>query len=163
MSIKVELLAESFDLVRPQKEAFAKTFYSHLFSAYPQTVYLFKEADMKQQEASLVAALATVISLLKKADHDQFVSVVQTLGKRHQGYGVKWEHYWMVGNVLLRTLADFLGNRWTADLNDAWAEAYQAIVGLMYPASVDIDATVGEHKAWREDHVPGQAAMEMAA
>ncbi len=141
MSIKVELLAESFDLVRSQKEAFAKTFYSHLFLTYPQTAHLFQEVDMKQQEASLVAALAMVISLLKKADHDQFVSVVQNLGKRHDGYGVKREHYGMVGNVLLSTLADFLGDRWTADLNDAWAEAYQAIVGLIYPASVPVDAT----------------------
>ena len=154
MSIKVELLADSFDLVRSQKEAFAKTFYSRLFLIYPQTAHLFQEADMKRQEASLVAALATVISLLKKADNNQFVSVVQNLGKRHQGYGVKREHYWMVGNVLLSTLADFLGDRWTANLNDAWAEAYQAIVGLMYPISVDLDATVREHKERREDRVP---------
>jgi len=154
MSIKVELLADSFDLVRSQKEAFAKTFYSRLFVIYPQTANLLQETYMKRQEASLVAALATVISLLKKADNNQFVSVVQNLGKRHQGYGVKREHYWMVGNVLLSTLADFLGDRWTANLNDAWAEAYQAIVGLMYPISVNLDATVREHKERREDRVP---------
>ena len=133
MGLKVELLVESFGFVLPQKEAFAKTFYSNLFSVYPQTRLLFKDTDMKQQEASLIAALGIVISSLKKADHDQLASVLQKLGQRHEGYGVTREQYRMVGNVLLRTFADFLGNQWTAELNDAWADAYQAVVGLMQP------------------------------
>ena len=133
MSLKVELLAESFGFVLSQKEAFAKTFYSNLFSAYPQTRLLFKNADMKQQEASLVAALGVVISSLKKADHGQLAAVLQTLGQRHEGYGVTREQYWMVGNVLLQTFSEFFGNRWTAELNDAWTDAYQAVVGLMQP------------------------------
>ena len=133
MSLKVAPLAESFDLVLSQKEAFAKSFYSHLFSVYPQTRLLFKDTDMKQQEASLVAALGVVISLLKKSDYDQLASALQKLGQRHEGYGVIREHYWMVGNILLRTFADLLGDQWTAELNDAWADAYQAVVGLMQP------------------------------
>ena len=135
MSLKVELLANSFDLVRPRKDEFAKTFYLHLFSEYPQTTLLFKDTDIRQQEASLMAALALVISTLKRADYGQLATVLQGLGKRHDGYGVKREHYWMVGNVLLRTLADFAGESWTAELNDAWAEAYQAVVGLMQPVA----------------------------
>jgi nitric oxide dioxygenase len=140
MSLKVELLAESFDVVLSQRETFAKTFYSHLFSVYPQTRLLFKETNMKQQEAALVAALGLVISSLKKSDYDQLAAVLQRLGQRHEGYGVTREQYWMVGNVLLRTFADFLGSRWTAELNDAWADAYQAVVGLMQPVREPTEA-----------------------
>ena len=142
MSLKVELLAESFGSLLPQKEAFAKTFYSNLFSVYPQTRLLFKDTDMKLQETSLMAALGLVISSLKKSDYDQLALVLQRLGQRHEGYGVTSEHYWMVGNVLLRTFADFLGNQWTPELNDAWADAYQAVVTLMQPAAESATATI---------------------
>jgi|SRR5579859_4185659 len=135
MGLKVELLTESFGIVLSQKETFAQSFYSRLFSVYPQTRLLFKETDMKQQEAALVAALGMVISALKKSDYDQLAAVLQKLGQRHEGYGVTREQYWMVGNVLLRTFADFLGSLWTTELNDAWADAYQAIVGMMQPVT----------------------------
>lgn len=88
---------------------------------------------MKRQQASLVAALALVISSLKDSKTDQLASVLQDLGQRHTGYGVKPEHYPLVGDVLLKTFADFLGNKWTTELNDAWSDAYTAIVGLMLP------------------------------
>ena len=135
MSLKVDLLAESFGVVLSQKEAFAETFYSNLFSEYPQTRPLFKDTNMKQQEMSLVAAIGLVISSLKKSDYDQLASVLQKLGQRHEGYGVTSEQYMMVGNVLLRTFADFLGNQWTAELNDTWADAYQAVVEMMLPVA----------------------------
>jgi hemoglobin-like flavoprotein len=135
MSLKVDLLAESFAIVLSQKEAFAETFYSNLFAEYPQTRPLFKDTNMKQQEMSLVAAIGLVISSLKKSDYQQLASVLQKLGQRHEGYGVTSEQYMMVGNVLLRTFAVFLGNQWTAELNDTWADAYQAVVGMMLPVA----------------------------
>ena len=153
MGLNVELLAESFKAVRPQKEVFARTFYNNLFFAYPQTARLFRETDMKRQQTALVGAIALVISLLEQAEDEQFVAVIQNLGQRHQVYGVKWEHYWMVGNVLLRTLADFSGDRWTAELNDAWADAYQAIVKLMCPVPARLNTIVREQKEMREDPV----------
>jgi len=133
MSLKVEFLAESFDFVLSQKEPFAKTYYSNLFSAYPQTCLLFTNTDMKRQDASLIAALGVVISSLKKADHAQLAAVLQTLGWRHEGYGVTREQYRMVGNVLMKTFSEFFGNLWIAELNDAWTDVYQAVVGLMQP------------------------------
>ena len=133
MSLKVDVLAESFDLVVPQKEAFAEAFYNRLFFMYPQTTVLFTDTDMKKQQDALVAALALVISSLKNSKNDQLASVLQSLGERHEGYGVKPEHYPMVGDALLKTFADFFGDQWTTELNDAWGDAYTAIVGLMRP------------------------------
>ncbi len=88
---------------------------------------------MKRQEASLVAALGVVISSLKKGDHAQLATALQALGRLHEGYGVTREQYGMVGNVLMQTFSEFFGNQWTTELNDAWIEAYQAVVGLMQP------------------------------
>src|SRR5260370_25282938 len=62
MSLKVDVLAESFDLVVPQKEAVAEAFYNRLFFMYPQTTVLFTDTGMKNQHDSLVSALPLLIS-----------------------------------------------------------------------------------------------------
>ncbi|MFT7033296.1 MAG: hemoglobin-like flavoprotein [Cyclobacteriaceae bacterium] len=45
-------------------------------------------------------------------DLNVLVPVVQGLGKRHVGYGVKDEHYGIVGSTLLATLETGLGEAW---------------------------------------------------
>ena len=44
---------------------------------------------------------------------DALVPVVEDLGRRHAGYGVKDEHYDSVGAALLWTLERGLGKAWT--------------------------------------------------
>ena len=45
--------------------------------------------------------------------------------------GVRPEHYPMVGEALLETFAEYLGDRWTPELKSAWAEAYGALAAGM--------------------------------
>jgi hemoglobin-like flavoprotein len=52
---------------------------------------------------------------------------------------VRPEHYQMVATALLETFAIYLGRAWTRELNDAWTEAYGAIVALMLPQSTSED------------------------
>ena len=47
------------------------------------------------------------------ADLDKLVPVLQGLGKKHVPYGVLPEHYEVVGQALLATLAGGLGAEWT--------------------------------------------------
>ncbi len=58
-------------------------------------------------------------------------SALKGLGQRHVKYGVRPEHYPIVGTVLLETFADFLGERWTPTYHDAWAEAYEVVCTIM--------------------------------
>jgi hemoglobin-like flavoprotein len=68
-------------------------------------------------------------------------SALTGLGTRHVQYGVLPEHYPMVGNTLLKTLASFLGTAWTPQTKQAWVDAYDAIAQIMlegadYPPAV---------------------------
>jgi hemoglobin-like flavoprotein len=133
--LRVDLLQSSFEQVLGQKEAFAETFYQRLFMLYPQTRQLFAHTNMKHQQNVLMAALSTVISSLKNAEQEKLASILKELGRRHASYGVRPEHYPMVATALLETFALYLGGAWTRELNDAWTEAYGAIVALMSPQS----------------------------
>lgn len=137
--LRVDLLESSFRQILGQKEAFAETFYQRLFMLYPQTRQLFAHTNMRQQQNVLMAALATVISSLKRAEQEKLASILKELGWRHVGYGVRPEHYQMVATALLETFAIYLGRAWTRELNDAWTEAYGAIVALMVPQPASED------------------------
>ncbi len=41
------------------------------------------------------------------------------------------EHYPMVAEAFLATFASRLGEQWTAQMQAAWTEAYEAIVSLL--------------------------------
>ena len=77
----------------------------------------------------LTAALVAVLDHLE--DAPWLRSTLGALGSKHVGYGVTREMYDWVGASLLATLAEVAGPNWTRELNDAWAEAYSAIVSLM--------------------------------
>ncbi len=125
----VTLLQQSFAEVEPQKEAFAEAFYQRLFALYPQTISLFAATEMKRQQSSLMATLEMVVSGVARGDN--VVPGIEQLGRRHAMYGVKAEHYPMVGQALLETFEQFLRDKWTSQVEATWSEAYAFITDHM--------------------------------
>lgn len=129
MTLQIEVLETSFEEIAPRGEAFVAAFYERLFAEFPQTRAFFTTTDMKEQKKKLLGALLLVIQNLRKPE--ALAPALQGLGQRHAAYGVRPEHYPVVGAVLLATFADFLGERWTPERRDAWTQAYQAVSSLM--------------------------------
>ena len=50
------------------------------------------------------------------------VREIHKLGQRHNGYGAQPEHYIVVGECLLLSISDGLGEAWTPELKEAWQE-----------------------------------------
>ena len=123
------LLRQSFEMVVPLKEAFAHSFYNRLFAYYPGTKTLFARTDMKRQEASLIATLAVVVAGVERGEHIR--PILQDLGRKHERYGAKPEHYPLVGGVLLETFHEYLGQKFTPQMEAAWSQAYDIISGQM--------------------------------
>lgn len=122
----------SFTLVVPIKEQAAKLFYDRLFSIDPSTKPLFK-GDIAEQGKKLMAALALVVTSLTDLPH--LIPIVRGLGERHVGYGVEDRHYDSVGEALIWTLEQGLGDGFTADVRAAWLAAYTTLAGVMKEAS----------------------------
>jgi len=129
MALQIELLETSFQKIAPQGEAFVTAFYERLFTNYPQTRAFFASTNIKEQRKKLLGALILVIQNLRKPE--VLTSALKGLGQRHVEYGVRLEHYPIVGTILLETFADFLGDDWTPEYRNAWAQAYEAICSIM--------------------------------
>ncbi len=129
MALNVKVLRESFELVVERSPNVTRRFYEILFERYPQTREMFPESRRANQEAMLTGALVAVIDHLE--DAPWLTSTLQGLGAKHVAYGVTDEMYGWVGDSLLRTLAEVAGPAWSAEIEQAWSEAYGAIAGLM--------------------------------
>lgn len=129
MSLNVELLEQSFELVKPRANEFAASFYENLFALYPEAKILFTSTDMKKQQKKLFTALVLVVENLRRPV--ALEAVLLDLGFRHINYGTLPEHYALVGDALLKTFEQYLQQDWTPEVKQAWADAYDGITQIM--------------------------------
>jgi hemoglobin-like flavoprotein len=90
MSLDLEALETSFDLVAPRGEELMDEFYARLFAAAPAVRTLFPR-DLQKQKTMLLSALVLLRKSLR--DLDAIVPTLRTLGARHVAYGARPEHY----------------------------------------------------------------------
>ena len=129
MSLAVATLENSFEKIKPQADEFVASFYENLFRLYPEAKPLFAHTDMAKQKKMLLSSLVLVVENLTKPA--VLTETLQGLGARHVKYGALPEHYPLVGNALLTTFEQYLGDEWTEEVKQAWVQAYGAITELM--------------------------------
>jgi nitric oxide dioxygenase len=125
---QVVLVQQSFAQVAPIADKAAEIFYDRLFEVAPAVKPLFS-GDMAEQRRKLMATLAALVGGL--SDLPSVLPTASALAKRHVGYGARPEHYPVVGDALLWTLARGLGPQWTPEVAAAWTAAYATLSGFM--------------------------------
>lgn len=129
MSLELDALEASFDLVAADGERLMDTFYARLFAAAPAVKPLFANTDLRRQKAMLLAALVLLRKSLRNLD--AVVPTLHALGARHVHYGARPEHYPVVGEVLIASMADVAGDAWRPEYERAWAAALAVVAGAM--------------------------------
>jgi hemoglobin-like flavoprotein len=125
---QIDLVQRSFAEVKPIATAAAGLFYNRLFILDPSLRHLFK-GDMPKQGQMLMSMIGAAVGGLRNLE--TLSPVVRQLGARHVGYGVRAEHYATVGSALLWTLGEGLGEKFTPEVRDAWAAAYDLLSDVM--------------------------------
>lgn len=129
---EIDLVQSSFAKVVPIKNEAANLFYTRLFDVAPEVKSMFS-GDMEEQGAKLMMTLAAVVNGLH--DLEATLPQVKALAVRHVDYGVKPEHYPVVGSALLWTLSQGLGDEFTSDVEAAWTTAYGTLSSVMIEAA----------------------------
>jgi nitric oxide dioxygenase len=125
---QIDLIQASFEKVAPHAETAASMFYGRLFEIAPIVKPLFK-GDMKEQGRKLMATLGVVVGSLNNLD--AIVPVAKSLALKHVSYGVKADHYQPVGEALIWTLQEALGEGFNDDTRGAWLAAYTILSRVM--------------------------------
>ena len=129
MPLDLESLETSFDLVAPRGDELMDVFYGRLFAAAPAVKPLFAHTDIRRQKAMLLSTLVLLRKSLR--DLDAIVPKLRALGARHVSYGAEPEHYPVVGEVLIASMAEVGGDDWRPEYTDAWAAAFAVVAGAM--------------------------------
>jgi methyl-accepting chemotaxis protein len=128
MHLDIDALETSFDLLAPRGEELVATFYERLFARAPEVRPLFG-TDLRRQRAMLLRALVLVRKSLRELE--SILPQLRDLGARHVAYGARPEHYPVVAEVLVESMAAVAGPAWRARDNAAWGTALAAIAAVM--------------------------------
>ncbi|RVT53784.1 globin family protein [Rubrivivax albus] len=131
----IQRVQASWARVQPMADAAGALFYRNLFAADPALQPLFR-GDMAVQARRLVQMIDVAVRGL--GDLPVLLPALRALGQRHEGYGVQARHYDTVGAALLATLAQGLGEDFTPEDRDAWAEVYGALAAAMQAQPVEL-------------------------
>ncbi len=122
------LAQRSIGLLLDDPAAFAERFYANMFAMQPGLERLFVNGT-RAQGAMLSHMLGSVVSGLGRSRH---VTIgLQTLGRKHVGYGVEPDHYDIFRAAMLKTVGDILGTGLTSEMKSSWSETLDVILGLM--------------------------------
>jgi hemoglobin-like flavoprotein len=127
--LDITVLEDSFDLIAERGEELVDRFYHNLFGNAPSTRALFAKTDMRAQKRALLGALVTLRRSLR--DLPSIAPFLADLGARHANYGVRAEHYQVVGAALLETMVELGGSTWNPYFTAEWARAYQLVAKIM--------------------------------
>lgn len=124
----IALVRASWARLQPQTDAVAIALYQRMFAEHPEVRPLFK-GEMDEQAHKLMRMINRAVTALD--DLEPLDRVIKMMGARHSGYGVEDEDYPKLRDALIATLAEQLGDSFTADTRVAWIKVYDELADMM--------------------------------
>lgn len=147
---------ETFDIIRQtlpileqHGEKLADCFYKNMFRNNPEVSIFFNPAHQHEgtQQRALSGALC---AYAQHADNpEKLKHAIELIAHKHVALGIKPEHYPIVGNNLLLTLREVLGEAASDDIIDAWADAYGVLAGLFIDREDDLYHQQTQQHGWQ--------------
>jgi methyl-accepting chemotaxis protein len=137
MHLDLEALETSFDLIAPRGDELMDVFYARLFAAAPAVRPLFAGSDIARQKAMLLGTLVVLRKSLRNLD--AIVPKLHQLGARHVAYGARPEHYPVVGETLIASMAALAGDAWEPRFERAWSAAFEIVAGAMLAGAAEAE------------------------
>jgi nitric oxide dioxygenase len=128
---QIGLVKASFELLLVEGSPAIVRFYERLFDTAPQFRQLFS-SDVERQARKFLQSIKLIVSSLSSME--RAAPVLNRLGSRHHGYGVEPGDYDVVGGVLVDTLQEVLGDKFTEEVKVAWIAAFGLISTAMISA-----------------------------
>ena len=118
---QVQLVRDSFEGVQAEADSLMIEFYNRLFILDPTLRRLFTR-DLAEQSRKFITMLRLMIEYLDQPF--KLHPLLARIGSQHATYGVLPQHYTLVGQVLIETVATAYGPAWNPTLAAAWQAVY---------------------------------------
>ncbi|MDH5828808.1 NO-inducible flavohemoprotein [Sphingobacterium faecium] len=148
-----QLVKATVPILREHGVLLTTHFYKRMFEHNPELKHVFNmgnQQNSKQQTALAMAVLAYAENI---ENPGVLMPVVNGIGHKHTSLSIRPEHYVIVGNHLIASIGEVLGDGATPELLEAWTVAYNQLASLMSGHEQTIydkqTAKVGGWSGWR--------------
>lgn len=123
-----EIIKITAPIIKERRDEITTKMYEVLFTKYPETKVLFKNAteDQPKKLANAIYAYASNIDKL-----DKLTKGIEGMVSAHVKTNIQAKHYPMVKDSLLQAFKDVLGEACTLEIQEAWAEAYDFLATIL--------------------------------
>ena len=125
--VQIELIRDSFHRLEPDTEV-AEKFYDRLFQIAPELRVMFR-GDMTGQGMRFMRTLRVIVQNLDEPE--ALHPYLEKLAQGHAAYGVKPEHFHPMGQALIWTMRESLGEAFPEGADTAWETAYEGLANEM--------------------------------
>ena len=139
----IAIVKSTAPILQEHGETLTKHFYKRMFSHNPEVAPFFNPANQAAglQQKALAGAICAYAANIDNLE--VLGSAVELIAQKHVSLQIKPEHYPIVGENLLASIREVLGEGATDDVINAWGEAYGFLADIM----------IGREKQIYSEHV----------
>jgi nitric oxide dioxygenase len=126
-----KIITATVPVLRENGVVLTTHFYNRMFKHHPDLKNMFNMGNQqsgKQQKALAMAVLAYAEHI---SNPGVLLPELDRIGHKHTSLDIRPEHYPIVGNHLLASIQEVLGEAATPEILDAWEAAYDQLANLM--------------------------------
>ncbi len=129
-------------------------FYKRMFAAHPELLNIFNVSHQERGEQQQALARAVYAYAANIENPESLAAVLQGIAHKHSSLGVRPEQYPIVGEHLLASIKEVLGDAATDDIISAWAQAYGNLADILMGMESELKegraAKTGGWSGWRD-------------
>jgi len=127
----IKIVKSTAPILNEHGETLTRHFYERMFSHNPEVVPFFNPANQAAglQQKALAGAICAYAAHI---DHlEALGGAVELIAQKHASLQIKPEHYPIVGENLLASIREVLGQGASDEVINAWAEAYGFLADIL--------------------------------
>jgi nitric oxide dioxygenase len=127
----IAIIKATIPALQEHGETLTRHFYRRMFNANPQVKAFFNPAHQHAgtQQRALAAAICAYATHIENPS--ALGPAVELIAQKHASLDVKAEHYPIVGEHLLASIREVLGEAATENVINAWAQAYGVLADIL--------------------------------
>lgn len=127
----IAIVKSTAPILEQHGELLTRHFYKRMFSHNPEVAPFFNPANQTagKQQRALAAAITAYAANIDNLE--VLGSAVELIAQKHASLLIKPEHYPIVGENLLASIREVLGEGATDDVINAWGEAYGFLATIL--------------------------------
>jgi nitric oxide dioxygenase len=127
----IAIVKSTAPVLQEHGETLTRHFYERMFRENPEVKPFFNHSNQSEgsQQRALAGAIAAYAANIDNLD--VLGGAVELIAHKHASLQIKPEHYPIVGENLLASIKEVLGDAATDDIITAWGEAYQFLADIL--------------------------------